>query len=334
VVLPVFYGVTPSFIREYAKETFGEATDKSDSRARNVDRQQNPQKEALIDASHLAGWDMANYSNESMVVKKIVAQVLQTLDKKYLPIPDYPVGLESHAKRMIRFLRQNTRDQSFLANIREVWGKDRGPIDLQEQLLSDILKKGNIKVHSVEWGKAMINERLCTKRALVVLDDVSTREQLDALCGSRNGIGPGSIIIITTRDVCLLNITKVDFIYKVEGLNAPESLKLFNWHAFKAESPTKGFLRPSGDVVSYCGGLPLALEVLGSYLFNRRKKEWNSVLSKLKQIPNDQIHEKLKISFDGLRDRMEKDIFLDVCCFFIGKDIAYVTEILNGCGFC
>ena len=37
-------------------------------------------------------------------------------------------------------------------------------------------------------------------------------------------------------------------------------------------------------------------------------------------------------SFDGLNDEKEKDIFLDVCCFFIGKDIAYVTEILNGCG--
>jgi len=29
---------------------------------------------------------------------------------------------------------------------------------------------------------------------------------------------------------------------------------------------------------------------------------------------------------------MEKDIFLDVCCFFIGKDKAYIIEILNGCG--
>jgi hypothetical protein len=29
---------------------------------------------------------------------------------------------------------------------------------------------------------------------------------------------------------------------------------------------------------------------------------------------------------------MEKDIFLDICCFFIGKDRAYVTKILNGCG--
>ncbi|KAK4269975.1 hypothetical protein QN277_023066 [Acacia crassicarpa] len=30
---------------------------------------------------------------------------------------------------------------------------------------------------------------------------------------------------------------------------------------------------------------------------------------------------------------MEKEIFLDICCFFVGKDKNYVTQILNGCGF-
>ncbi|RDX86922.1 TMV resistance protein N, partial [Mucuna pruriens] len=80
--------------------------------------------------------------------------------------------------------------------------------------------------------------------------------------------------------------------------------------------------------------LPLALEVLASCLIERTKKEWESVLSKLEKIPNDEVQEKLRISFDGLRDQMLKDIFLDVCCFFIGKDRAYVTEILNGCGLC
>ncbi|XP_058743684.1 disease resistance protein RUN1-like isoform X2 [Vicia villosa] len=386
VILPLFHGgITPSYIREYAKQTFGEAVNKSNNTnnlenppkttlnksstwaawdiSHRSDVKENPRKKALTDASNLAGWDMNNYSNESSVVKEVVGQVLKKLDKKCLPIPDFPVGLESRAEQLIRFLRQNTRevclvgiwgmggigkstiakviynnlcyefeDRSFLANIREVWEKDRGQKDLQEQLLSDILTR-KIKVRSVELGKAMINERLSTKRALVVLDDVSTLEQLKALCGNRNGIGSGSIIIITTRDVHLLDILGVDFIYEAEELNAIESLELFSWHAFKEGHPAEGFLSLSGDVVSYCGGLPLALEVLGSYLCKRRKQDWRSVLSKLEKIPNDQIHEKLKISFDGLEDRMEKDIFLDVCCFFIGKDKVYVTEVLNGCGF-
>ncbi|RDX67768.1 TMV resistance protein N, partial [Mucuna pruriens] len=96
--------------------------------------------------------------------------------------------------------------------------------------------------------------------------------------------------------------------------------------------PREDFNELSRNVVAYCGGLPLALEVLGSYLIERTKKEWGSVLSKLQIIPDDQVQEKLRISFDNLRNHMEKDIFLDVCCFFIGKDRAYVTEILNGCG--
>ncbi|CAI8608213.1 unnamed protein product [Vicia faba] len=345
LIMPLFHGgITPSYIREYAKHTFGEAPTRTNQR---TDVKENPRKIALIAASNLAGWDMNNYSNESSVVKEVVAQVLKKLDKKCLPIPDFPVGLESRAELLIRFLRQNTRevclvgiwgmggigkstiakaiynnlcyefeDRSFLANIREVWEKDRGQKDLQEQLLSDILTR-KIKVRNVELGKAMINERLSTKRALVVLDDVSTLEQLKALCGNRNGIGSGSIIIITTRDVRLLDILGVDFIYEAEELNAIESLELFSWHAFREGHPTEGFLSLSGDVVSYCGGLPLALEVLGSYLCKRKRQDWRSVLSKLEKIPNDQIHEKLKISFDGLEDRMEKDIFLDVCCFFI-----------------
>ena len=38
------------------------------------------------------------------------------------------------------------------------------------------------------------------------------------------------------------------------------------------------------------------------------------------------------ISFDDLRNQIEKDLFLDVFCFFDGKSRAYVTKILNGCG--
>ena len=44
------------------------------------------------------------------------------------------------------------------------------------------------------------------------------------------------------------------------------------------------------------------------------------------------IYEVLKISYDGLDDK-EKNIFLDIACFFKGEDKEYVVEILNGCGF-
>ncbi|CAL0329513.1 unnamed protein product [Lupinus luteus] len=288
---------------------------------------------------------------------------MEKLDFNAMSIPDFAVGLESRMKDLIEVLKSQSKgvciigiwgmggvgkttiakalynkirrdfeDKSFLANIREVWEKDMGQIDLQKQLLSDILKIRKMNMRSVEWVKGMIKERLCRKRALIVLDDVTTLEQVNALCGNREWIGQGSVIIVTTRDVRILNILEVDDIYRMKEMDEKESLELFSWHAFRETSPQEDFFELSRSVVTLCGGLPLALEVLGSYLYKREKEQWRSVLSKLKRIPNNRVQQKLRISFDGLEDPMLKDIFLDICCFFIGKDRAYVTEILNGCG--
>ncbi|MCI03071.1 TMV resistance protein N-like, partial [Trifolium medium] len=61
LVMPVFYGVTPSFIREYVKQTFGEAFNSIITNTDNYSVKENPRKQALTDASNLAGWDMSNY---------------------------------------------------------------------------------------------------------------------------------------------------------------------------------------------------------------------------------------------------------------------------------
>ncbi|KAM5585625.1 disease resistance protein RUN1-like [Rosa sericea] len=43
---------------------------------------------------------------------------------------------------------------------------------------------------------------------------------------------------------------------------------------------------------------------------------------------------KLKISYDSLQDSHDKDLFLHIACFFVGKDRDYIVGILNGCEFC
>ncbi|CAL0328928.1 unnamed protein product [Lupinus luteus] len=241
-------------------------------------------------------------------------------------------GKSTLAKVIYNQIHRDFVYRSFLADIRDAWDTNKGKIDLQEQLLSDILKLKKMKLHSFEWGKTMIKKTLCGTRALVILDDVNKDEQLQTLCGNRTWIGPRSVVIITTRDARVLNVLKPDLIIRTKELDESESLELFSWHAFKKERSREDFIELSRNVVSYCGGLPLALEVLGCYLFERTKKEWASVLLKLKKVPNDRVQEKLRISFEGLTDHMEKDIFLDICCFFVGKNRAYVTEILDGCG--
>jgi len=172
-----------------------------------------------------------------------------------------------------------------------------------------------------------LKEKLAKNRVLFVLDDVNELEQRKALCGSREWFGPGSRIIITTRDMHLLRLCRVDQVYAIQEMNESESLELFSWHAFKQPIPIEDFATHSTDVVAYSGRLPLALEVLGSYLSDCEITEWQ------KCIPHDQVQKKLKVSFDGLKVATEKQIFLDIACFFIGMGQNDAIQILNGCGF-
>jgi hypothetical protein len=56
------------------------------------------------------------------------------------------------------------------------------------------------------------------------------------------------------------------------------------------------------------------------------------MLSKLKEIPDEKIHNKLQISFDGLSE-LEKKIYLDIALFFKGKDKDRVEDILESFGY-
>lgn len=171
-----------------------------------------------------------------------------------------------------------------------------------------------------------------SQKVLLVLDDVDQLDQLESLAGDCSWFGSGSRIITTTRDEHLLVAHGVEKVYKVKELNSDDSLQLFSSNAFRNLVPPKEYKDLSFRVLNYAKGLPLALIVLGSFLCGRSIPEWKSTLSKLKTIPNKQIYETLRISFDGLEDH-DKAIFLDIACFFEGEDKEYVIKILNNCEF-
>jgi hypothetical protein len=215
---------------------------------------------------------------------------------------------------------------SFLLNVKESEPKDM--VLLQQQLLHDILRQNTEKISNVDRGKVLIKERLRRKRVLVVIDDVDHLKQLNALMGERSWFGPGSRVIITTRDERLL--LEADQRYQVQELDPYESLLLFCQHAFRDAKPEKDYVELSNDVVEYCGGLPLALEVLGSCLIGKKQARWESVIDRLRRIPEHTIQERLRISFDSLKAPNLKNTFLDIACFFIGRQKEYVAEVLGG----
>ena len=298
---------------------------------------------------------------ESTIIKEIIREILGDLNSSYSYVHKDLVGIKSRVEEMedlcsgmglndVHFIgiwgmggvgkttlarvlydkiHSHFDGSSFLANIREKSGNG-GLVTLQKQLLSDVLFESNIDILDAQQGINVIMNRLCCKRVLVILDDVDQLIQLEALVGRRSWFGQGSVIIMTTRDQHLLLRHEVaeEEIYKATLLNDDEALKLFSLKAFKQDYPSEGYELPSQKVIYYARGLPLALEILGSFLFHRNLDAWESLLGRLRECPESKILDVLQISFDGLR-RTEKNIFLDIACFFKGMTKDHVANMLR-----
>ena len=180
-------------------------------------------------------------------------------------------------------------------------------------------------------GVRMIENRLCNKKVLLVLDNVNQFNQLEKLAGDSKWFGLGSRVIITTRDEHLLTWHKVHGIYEAQELNDYEALHLFSLKAFNKYHPPEDYLDLSTSFVDYAKGLPLAIDVLGSFLYNRSKEEWEDALDMMKEHPKIEIIEILEIGFGGL-EHTEQEIFLHIACFFNMKQKYYIVEILDCLG--
>jgi hypothetical protein len=237
------------------------------------------------------------------------------------------IGKTTLAKVLFNLLFCEFEGSSFLSNVSELSKVTNGLVLLQKQLLNDTLKTDNF-VNNVDRGMILITERLRCKRVLVVLDDVDNEYQVKALVGE-NRFGPGSVIMVTSRNEHLLTRFAVHVKYEAKLLTQDESLQLFSWHAFRTIHPPDGYAELSNDVLKCAGGLPLALEVLGASLFGKNNDAWRSAIDKLRRIPDPNVQATLMISYDALDDDILQNIFLDIACFFVGRNKEYVSTILH-----
>ncbi|XP_035540054.1 disease resistance protein RPV1-like [Juglans regia] len=359
LLLPVFYRVNPSDVRRQ-KGPFEE-------HFRNHGKMYEEDKvtcwrRAMEKAGAIVGWPFDKSESDAeakeRLIQSLVKRVLTELANTPVGLATYTVGLGPRLEKLMSVLDVKSNGVrvlglhglggvgkttlakalcnkivghfdclSFISKVRENSAKDADLVSLQNKLIHD-LSSGKSPV-------AAIKEVLQEKRVLVVLDDVDNVSQLEALIGRREWFSEGSRIIITTRDKEVLPEHLVTAFYEVRELDSSDALKLFSYHALRREKPIDGFLSLSKEMVSITRGLPLALEVFGSYLVDkRRKEEWEDALKKLKRIRPRQLQDVLKISFDGL-DAEEKRIFLDISCLLIKMEMKRedAIDVLKGCGF-
>ncbi|CAL8177579.1 unnamed protein product [Prunus armeniaca] len=365
LVIPIFYDISPSDVRKQ-QGSYALAFRQLEKRFRDsIDKVHN-WRDALTQAANLSGFDNSEKTDtEASLVEKVVRDVLTKLNRESSSDLKRLVGIEKKIETIESslcldspgvccvgiwgmggigkttlaeavFHRHPSKFEAycFLANVREKSEQTGGLNQLLNELVREILKDRDINIGTLSIGPTSIRDRLMRTKALIVLDDVNASNQLEVLVGDHDRFRDGSRIIITARDKGLLE-QNVDHakIFNVEGLSYEESLQLFHSCAFRNKSSTTDCAGLSKKAIDYSKGNPLALKVMGS-LFHRcrSKQEWEDQWNNLKQFSNEEIEEKLRISYEGL-GKNEKEIFLDIACFYKGYERNYVKELLDIRGF-
>ncbi|XP_057433057.1 disease resistance protein Roq1-like [Lotus japonicus] len=363
LVLPVFYDVDPSKVR-HQTGSYKEDLDKhqvkfEQNKEKFTDNMERLKKwkTALSQAANLSGYHFnLGDGYEYEFIGNIVKEVSNKINRVPLFVAKFPVGLDSKVLEVISLLDVASDDGvclvgvygfggvgkitlaravynsifdnfeclCFLHNVRENSSKLER---LQEKLLSKTVELA-IDIGDVNEGIPIIKQRLQRKKVLLVLDDVDQLKQLQAMVGGIDWFGPGSRVIITTRDKNLLTIHEIERTYEVNVLNEKEALDLLTLNAFKKNKVDSSYKDVINRAVTYASGLPLALEVIGSNLFGKNIAAWNNTLSRYERIPDKDIQQILKVNFDALEEE-EKNVFLDIACCFKGHPLVEVEHILH-----
>ncbi|XP_029129395.1 TMV resistance protein N [Cajanus cajan] len=360
-VIPVFYKIDPSQVRKQRGSYHAAfAKHKKDKKVSKEKMQK--WKDTLVHAANLSGFHSHKYRTESDLIEHIIKVISEKLNHK--PTTDFRgrfisdenytniksllkinseevivigiwgmggIGKTTLATAVFQKVSCQYEGTCFLKSVAEE-SKRHGPNYICNKVFSKLLQE-DICIDTPTLIPSIVKKRLRRKKVFIVLDDVNSSELVENLIGvDRDWLGAGSRVIVTTRDKHVLISGDVDKIHQVKEMNFQNSLELFSSYAFRKTHPTKEYMELSIRAIEYAKGIPLALKVLGSYLRSKSENEWDSALNKLKKIPNVEIEEVLRLSYDGLDDD-EKNIFLDIACFFKGQKRDHITKLLNACDF-
>ncbi|KAL1205614.1 Disease resistance protein Roq1 [Cardamine amara subsp. amara] len=354
-LIPIFYEIDPSDLKRRSG-CFNDALEKHELRydLETVGRW----RMALAQVGNISGWDSKSRNEESELVQEVVRDLSDRLfsDSDSSSDTDGLVGMISHMRSVESLLSLDSGDVRMIG----IWGmggigkttiakfvckrlsskfdgacllenvnkefEQYGSSHMRQKVLSQILRQKEL--NSWDGDSVVMKRRLRGKMVLLVLDNVDNIEQLQELVGSLEWFGPGSRIVITTRDKRVLEQHDVEYIYEVKPLKITQALQLFSKHAFKQPRPPKDSAELSIDILKQLDGLPLAICVAGATLYRRDIADWEHYLYQLRTNVNSSVAKALRKSFEAL-NKQEKLIFLYVACCFNGKHMHRVSKVLD-----
>jgi hypothetical protein len=252
------------------------------------------------------------------------------------------IGKTTLSKKMYHLFHNQYDKSSFLEDV-----KSKDINDVKKQLLHDLCDKALCKDEDLSKEDLdRIKQCMISKKVLVVVDDVENLGALLQLLIDKDvpNVDYKSKILVNCRNWQILKYhvkesAKIDMAL----LEEEQARELFMFHAFKhANHATNDIQKISMEIIKACGGLPLSLEVLGSYLCDISILEvWKDALHTLKNGKNitwgskdEVLWTTLRISYDHL-DKDHQNMFLDIACFLVGLNKSTVYRVYwNGDDSC
>ncbi|XP_010494628.1 PREDICTED: probable WRKY transcription factor 16 [Camelina sativa] len=161
------------------------------------------------------------------------------------------IGKTTLARAVFRRMPGGYDVSCFIQDFHEEYSEKRlGPVLSEEYL-------GETPVEKFDLNPSPSEPSHRRKRVLIALDDVRNAKDAESFLGG--GFGPGSLIIIISRDKQVLDQFGVNEIYEVRGLNQEDSMKLYTRCAFGKDVTEQNLLEFSMKEIKCANGNPLTI---------------------------------------------------------------------------
>ena len=170
------------------------------------------------------------------------------------------LGKTALAVRAAHRLASRFPDGQLFVDLQGAGPRPRDPVEVLARFLRDLGVASTDLPASLEERIGLFRDRVADRRVLVVLDNAAGEEQVRPLIAG----GPECGVLITSRH----RLTGLDLrgLIDLDGLAAADALALLTGLAPRvADAPREA----ARAIVRLCGGLPLALRIVGTKLRSR-----------------------------------------------------------------